>query len=496
MRTALKWLGIAGVVLVAAAAWLAVLLAPPAPLEIPEQGFTLAGVTLVVPGSDGRRETRVDIRGEGGKIASVSPSSESGPFAGMTVLPGLTDAHVHFPPAAIPGQSELFAFLMLYHGITAVRDAADVDATATAPARDGVANGIFPGPRVFACGPFLDGDPPQWGNSIVINSPDDARAAVRKVAEGGFDCIKAYNKLEADELTAIHEEADRHGLPVIGHVPTRVPYEVARLDDAQHLIGVSLPPPGERLRFPFALRSWLDFDDGRLDFIIEQSLEHGIANTPTLITVDRLLASRDYGAVSKLPEARLLPRLYRGVIWHPVAGLSAARGVKADDFAMLAVAQERMLHTVKRMHEAGVELHTGTDTLVSWVVPGKALHRELRLLERAGISPDEVMKLSSVVSARALDTAGLGLGSFDVGSPAELVVFREDPTRDLAALDTIEAVVRDGRLFTREALDAQLARYQSHFDGVAYDALLTPLVRRVLAATLPNRGGDSTDAGQ
>jgi len=115
-----------------------------------------------------------------------------------------------------------------------------------------------------------------------------------------------------------------------------------------------------------------------------------------------------------------------------------------------------------------------------------ALHRELRLLERAGIPPDEVMALSSVVTARYLDRAGLGLGAIAEGGPAELVIFREDPTQDLAALDTIAGVVRDGRLYTREELDAQLARYREWFDGAAFELVLTPLVRQVLSSTLPS----------
>ena len=44
-------------------------------------------------------------------------------------------------------------------------------------------------------------------------------------------------------------------------------------------------------------------------------------------------------------------------------------------------------------------------------------------------------------------------------------------------------MVRDGRLYTRDALDAQLARYRAHFDGALYDALVTPLIRRMLART-------------
>jgi imidazolonepropionase-like amidohydrolase len=143
------------------------------------------------------------------------------------------------------------------------------------------------------------------------------------------------------------------------------------------------------------------------------------------------------------------------------------------------------LRTVKRLFDAGVELHTGTDTLIPFVVPGAGTYRELRLFVRAGLTPEQALALSTRSSARFLDVDGLG--ELREGAPADLAVFRDDPTRDLAALDTLVAVVGDGRLYTREALDAQLARYRGHHESTLYDALVTPLVRRVLAATLPKR---------
>ena len=63
---------------------------------------------------------------------------------------------------------------------------------------------------------------------------------------------------------------------------------------------------------------------------------------------------------------------------------------------------------------------------------------------------------------------------------ADLLVFRADPTRDLDALDSLEAVVADGRLYTRSELDAQLARYQELAEGTLYDAISVMLVRRAL----------------
>ena len=44
------------------------------------------------------------------------------------------------------------------------------------------------------------------------------------------------------------------------------------------------------------------------------------------------------------------------------------------------------------MYERGVELHTGTDTLIAFVVPGASLHRELRLFVDAGFTPEQALR--------------------------------------------------------------------------------------------------------
>ena len=214
---------IIGLIVVIAAAALAIyaIVWPPAPLALPEPGAVLDGVTLIEPGATRQPGMRLVV--EGARIVRVEPApAAAGPFAGMFVLPGLTDMHAHFPPPSLPGQTDLFAFLHLYYGVTAIRDAGDTDGQSTEPARQGVAAGRFPGPRIMACGPFVDGDPPLWRNSIVVHTPAEGRAAVRRVAELGYDCVKAYNELDAETLAAIRDEAHARRLPVIGpHAPVQ-----------------------------------------------------------------------------------------------------------------------------------------------------------------------------------------------------------------------------------------------------------------------------------
>lgn len=491
MRRILGIVGIATIVLLGSIVALLFLLQPPSPLPLPPRGALLRDVQLVLPGEDGWRRPHQRVVVEGDRIAAIEPArpGDRDAFSGHTVIPGLADLHVHFPPSTIPGQAEIFSLLHLRHGVTAVRDAGDTDGTSSAPARLGVAGGAFPGPRILACGPFVDGDPPLWSNSLVVHTPEEGRQAVRTVVASGFDCVKAYDELDAATLDAIREEAHRLGLPVIGHVPRRVPFERARLDDVQHLTGLAPPFEGERPRFPWVLKGWLRMDPTWRERRVAQSLELDIAQTPTLVVIERMLAARDPEALRAERDARLLPRFYRDVIWDPEDGVSPARELAPEDFEWLARSFAAMKETVLALHDAGARLHTGTDTLVAFVVPGAALHRELRLFVEAGLSPTEALAASTRDSAAFLGIPGLG--TLQEGSPAELAIFREDPTRSLDALETLSGVVRDGRLYTRAQLDAQLARYREHFESPLYDSLVTPLVRRALASV---RSADARQA--
>jgi hypothetical protein len=262
-------------------------------------------------------------------------------------------------------------------------------------------------------------------------------------------------------------------------VPYRVDYEVAQLDDAQHLIGFQPPPADPTTKFPFLMADWERLDPGRTERLIAASVRAKIASTPTLVTVDRLIHSEDYPAMLREPDAQLLPAFYRDVVWNPVGGTNVAGQMKPEDFAMLRRAHEIQKRTVKRMYDAGVEIHTGSDALIPFVVPGASLHRELRIFVDAGFTPEEALALSTRTSAAYLGVPNLG--SLEVGAPADFVIFREDPTRSLDALDSIAAVVRDGRLYPRAVLDEQLAKYQAHFNTPLYEAIVTPLVRRALA---------------
>ena len=62
------------------------------------------------------------------------------------------------------------------------------------------------------------------------------------------------------------------------------------------------------------------------------------------------------------------------------------------------------------------------------------------------------------------------------------MVLRADPTRDLAALRGVLAVVRDGRIYSRDDLDTRLARYGTHYARARFRPFVLAPLRAGLRA--------------
>ncbi len=445
---------------------------PPA-LAVPPPGLTLADVTVVNPGQERRPGQTLVVSAE--CIAHIATAPEQHlPTAGLErctgayVLPGLIDMHVHIPPPC----RELCNVLFLAHGVTTVRETGDADGS-TWGGRRRIRSGRVPGPRIFASGPVLDGAPPFLPTSWVVRDAAAARAAVHTLADRGADCIKIHHKLSAEALAAVRLAARTRGLRVVGHIPGAVPFERAYVWDVQHLDGlVPYPQPGETVLDN--QRRWRDLADARIDSYVRTSVEQELVHTPTLVTAEALLWLLDPGRPDD-PAVRCMPRYIRDAAWSR-EHMPLFRRFSDEALRLMEQALARNLEVVRRLHAARVRLHLGTDTAgMPFVVPGASLHEELRLMVRAGLALEDAWAAGTRAAGASLRLPGLG--TIQEGAPADLAVFREDPTRDLAALDTLVGVVAAGRFYSREYLEDALARHRACFERPLYDRLSTALVR-------------------
>jgi len=462
------------IVLLVAAASLYWMLQPPDPLPVPERGATIDHVTIIQPGESRRVDQSLTVAGSAIATLAISEGAR-GPYAGMYVLPGLINMHTHHPPQNLPTARDLFPLLFLLHGVTAVRDAGDVDGKTVLPLRHAIEQGAMPGPRIFACGPFVDGPETTWENTRHVTDPRDAKAAVTAIKGAGYDCMKIYNSLAPDVLAALVAAAREEGLPTMGHVPRLAPYP-GGIGDVQHFTGAAYVPNTDQRPFPEVMDAWASFDDAQAERTVKATMDSGAANTPTLVTTAKNANYDRYEDMRRSAEAAQLPRYFADVIWHPAEGLP--RDVSETNLNRLKLAMGKIKGLVKRLHDAGATLHLGTDTLTAFVVPGADMHEEMRLFVESGVPLEEVWRLATSGNGAALKP---GLGRLDVGAPADFLIFRADPTQDLANLSTLEAVVADGRLYTKADLEARLARLRNHWSNPVVDAVMTELVCMAMA---------------
>ncbi len=473
----------------------------PTPLAQPEPGAVFENVTLVVPG-EGRQAQRTVIVREGRieVVAPAAPGAEPGGF----LLPGLVDAHAHFPSALLPGERRLAAFLFLAHGVTTVRSPgsrekpgqraqpAGPDSAPGPPGPHAAPGppGAYPGPRVVPCSPIIDGELSTQREARIVHGDAEARAAVEQFHEAGFACISVGLELDKDALDAVRSAAAQRSLPLVGPVPRRVHWDDAGLDDAQQLHGFALKEVGDALpaHEPLWRRDFLALDREHIFERAGAASWNNMAVTPMLVMHQRLLNALHAGDANNFgdashagntgdageagsghaarmpPELELLPP-WRRVWARPFlriddTGPNPLRISRADQ-GWLKSAQRRMFDVVLQLHNSGIPVHTGSNAGAPGLVPGAALHRELALLQKAGLTPEQVLAASMVASARAMGVPRLG--ELSPGAPADLLLFRDDPTQSLEHLATLEAVVSGGLLYTKEALAAGIRAYQERY---------------------------------
>jgi imidazolonepropionase-like amidohydrolase len=107
------------------------------------------------------------------------------------------------------------------------------------------------------------------------------------------------------------------------------------------------------------------------------------------------------------------------------------------------------------MQQSGVGILAGTDTANPYIFPGFSLHDELGYLVQAGLTPMEALQAATFSPARFMGREK-DLGTIEAGKLADMVLLYANPLDDIANTRKIWAVVYNGKLYPREALDQML----------------------------------------
>jgi hypothetical protein len=104
------------------------------------------------------------------------------------------------------------------------------------------------------------------------------------------------------------------------------------------------------------------------------------------------------------------------------------------------------MRNLNRLHEAGIRVAAGTDAGNIGTQHASSLYAEMLAMVDSGLSPREVLSTATRGGAELIARSA-SLGTIEPGKLADLVILREDPTQNIAAIASVDRVVKDGHLF-------------------------------------------------
>jgi hypothetical protein len=428
----------------------------------------------------------------GGRISAAGPSSSVVVPTGAKVvdasrkflIPGLVDMHLHLTGAGEPTGSRQFFFpLLVANGITTVRDMGG-KVEYLKQLRAEVDSGNRLGPQIFFTGPYLDGNPPSFQPSIVVESPSQAVSAVDQLKTEGVDFIKVQSILKPEAYFAIAQEAKKQGIRFVGHVPDSV--SAAEASDAgqasiEHLtnvlLGCSSREEELRRRQLSSVgsetltqrmqrqRRWqrdllVSYSEEKADALFKKFVHNDTWQVPTLVLLMDLAFLTPANSSENDPRLKYVPQNNKKN-WEQTRK-ELLENHTAEDFANRTELGKRSLEIVGKMNKLGVPIMAGTDAAAPNVFPGFSLHEELEYLVQAGLTPMQALLAATRGPAEFLSRGEQG--TIAVGQRADLVLLDADPLPDIRNTQRIRAVVLNGKLLERGDLDALLdsaARFAS-----------------------------------
>jgi imidazolonepropionase-like amidohydrolase len=364
-------------------------------------------------------------------------------------MPGLVLMHEHmfYPTGRLALFNEMgwsFPRLYLACGVTSLRTAGSVEPYTDLNIKRLIDAGRIPGPKVHVTGPYLDGKGSFATQFHVLKDADDARRMVRQWADEGVTSFKAYMYINRAELGAAIEEAHKRGIKVTGHLCAVTFREAAALgiDNLEHGIFVDTeflqskkPDVCPAQNDTVTNLTKLDIESAPVREMIRDLVAHKVAITSTLPVFEAFLPDRP-------PlQQRVLDALTSDARSQYL--VARARAAERKDSPWPAALKKEMQFELAFVR-AGGRLMAGTDpTGNGGALAGFGSQREVELLVEAGFTPLEAIRIATLNAAEFLGESD-SVGSIAPGKSADLVVLRGDPSANIADIEKVELVFKDG----------------------------------------------------
>lgn len=379
-----------------------------------------------------------------GKIVAAGPASgvvlpkdaEVIDAGGKTVMPGLSDMHVHLIGGWDGVSTDILGYrqflnALLYAGVTTVLDAGNVQPFIL-QMRQEIARGRLLGPRIYCAGPLIDSADPIWpAISTSVCSVDQIPRIVEQLKKDGVDFLKAYADLSDSQISALAREGQKQSLRV-------------------------LSDPGRR--------------NGSMD-VLRTGIA-ALAHMPPIPLGDEavsLMKGKPIHCLTTLAvyesfgRRRIIdPGLYDISLYRDTAPpwfvddlkKEAARALSEEERKGVQMAENLMKQAqtnALKLMRAGVLVAAGTDAPYPGDPLGEGIHRELELLVEAGFTPLEAIAAATKNAALFMNAAA-EWGTLEPGRTADVLIINGRPDRLIGDTRKIELVIKAGKAIDRKKL--------------------------------------------
>ena len=380
---------------------------------------------------------------EDDRIREVVPGGRVGPLPGRvttldckgaTLMPGLTDAHVHIcavegnitdqhrylPPSLLAAKALRRAEECLLQGFTTVRDAGGADYGF----REAISEGLYAGPRLLVSGNYISqtgghGDKrrrAEWIEPIrccigMIGSIADGEAEVRRAA-------REQLRRDVDQIKIMASGGAMSPSDELDTTQYTVAEMRAAVEEAQAVGKYVLSHAYSDTAVRSAIAAGV------------RSIEHG-----NLIREPAAKAIKD-------ADAFLVPTM---VTYEAIYREGKRYGIGDHQIQKINMAREQSVQGLTYAYRAGCKIGSGSDLLGDMMVQ-RAVEFELKAQV---MTPMEVLLSATRVNAELFRMADR-IGTVEAGKYADLLVVDGDPLRNLRLFqmsDRLRVIMKGGRLY-------------------------------------------------
>ena len=385
--------------------------------------------------------------------------------AGKYIIPGLVDMHTHllsdgeFPDSIAEDELRV----MVANGVTTVRFMIGTPELLSLRARS--AKGEIVAPTIFVASPHLTGR--EQGNNFVVNTPDEARDAVRKSKAAGYDFIKITTFIKSEVYEAAIDEAAKQNIRVVGHADSRfvgverawkAKQQIEHLDGyMEMLVRADAPVKGSvsdlYIYNPDNWKSFDYIDEAKIAEVAKKTVAANPFVNPTQHFMKNTFGrARSEESIRAQPEFKFYPHKVqeqwldfykRNRFINTVPIEKRTRWIELRD------------KLIKAIYDAGGKIMAGSDTPEFLFLYGFSQHRELKALADAGLPNYAVLAAGTRNAHEFLGTIDKA-GTIEVGRRADLVLLNANPLENISATENRAGVMLKGKWYPQNELNAWL----------------------------------------